>query len=73
MEDKIQNLRRKYECFKKGKEGKLVVRDEALLVLEEAKRTGNSEILEEVGDMLMELQFSLEDDKCKCHRKSPSC
>ena len=73
MEDKIQNLRRKYESFKEGKEDVLTVRDEARSILEEAKKTGNSEILEEVGDMLMELEFSIEEDKCKCHRKRPSC
>ncbi len=73
MEDKIQDLRRKYERFKKGKEDVLTVRDEARLILEMAKQTNNSEILEEVGDMLMELEFSIEEDKCKCHRKCPSC
>ena len=73
MEDRIQNLRRRYESFKKGEKDVLTVRDEARLVLEEAKRTGNSEILEEVEDMLMELEFSIEEDKCKCHQKRPSC
>lgn len=73
MEDRIQNLRKKYESFKRGKEDVLTVRDEARLILEEARSSGNSEILEEVGDMLMELEFSIEEDKCKCHRKSPSC
>lgn len=73
MDDKIQNLRRKYECFKQGKASALTVRDDARLILEEANRTNNSAILEEVGDMLMELEFSIDDDKCKCHRKHPSC
>jgi len=73
MEDKIQNLRRKYESFKNGKESALTVRDDARLILEEAHRTNDSEILEEVGDMLMELEFFIEEDKCKCHRKHPSC
>jgi len=73
MEDNVRNLRRKYESFEKGKEDALTVRDEAKLVLDEAKRTGDSEILEEVGDMLVELEFSIEDNTCKCHRKSFSC
>ncbi len=59
LEDRIQNLRRKYESFKRGKENALTVRDEARSVLEEAKGTGNITILEEVGDMLMELELSI--------------
>jgi len=73
VEDEIQNLRTKYESFKKGKESALTVRDEARLILEDAKQTNNSEVLEEVGDMLMELEFSIEEDKCKCHRKRLRC
>jgi hypothetical protein len=73
MEDKVRNLRKKHESFKQGKEDALTVRNEAKLVLDEAKRTGDSEILEEVGDMLIELEFSIEDNMCECHRKSPNC
>ena len=73
MEDKVRNLRKKYESFRKGKEDALTVRNEAKLVLDEVKRIGDSEILEEVGDMLIELEFSIEVNMCKCHRKSPNC
>lgn len=66
MEDKVRNLRKRYESFEKGNEDALTVRNEA-------KRIGDGEILEEVGDMLIELEFSMEDNMCKCHRKSPNC
>ena len=51
----------------------LAVGDEARLVLEEAKRSGNHEVLEEVEDMLVDLEFSIEENRCKCHRKCSSC
>jgi len=73
MENKIESLRRKYADFKRGEESVLAVRDEAQLVLEEARRKGNPEVLEEVEDMLIDLEFSIEENKCKCHRKGSIC
>ena len=73
MEDNVQNLRRKYESFKRGKLDVLEVRDEALLILEEARRKGDPEILEEVKDILLNLKFSIEENTCKCHGKCSSC
>lgn len=73
MEDKVRKLRKKYESFRKGKEEALTVRNEARLVLDEVKQTGDSEILEEVADMLIELEFSIDENVCKCDRKSTSC
>lgn len=49
----------------------LTVRDEAQAVLEAAKKSGNHGILEEVADILVDLEFSIEENKCKCHRKTP--
>ena len=74
MEDKIESLRRKYESFKRGEESVLTVRDEARLMLEKARKKGaRAEILEEVENMLIDLEFSIEENRCKCHRKSSIC
>ncbi len=73
MRDKIESLRRKYEDFKRGKESVLAVRDEAQLVLEEARKRGNPKIVEEIEDMVIDLEFSIEENKCKCHRKTSIC
>ncbi len=69
LEDSVGKLRRKYERFLKGKEDVLEVRDEARLILEEAKKKGDSKVMDEVGDMLLDLDFSIEENKCKCHRE----
>ena len=60
-------------AFRQGEENVLAVRDEAQVVLEAAKKSGNQEILEEVEDILIDLEFSIEENKCKCHRKTPRC
>ncbi|MFQ6080689.1 MAG: hypothetical protein ACE5OW_03355 [Candidatus Bathyarchaeia archaeon] len=73
MERKIRSLRRKYDGFKRGEEDVFAVRDEARLVLEDARRKGDPQVLEEVEDMLMDLEFSIEENRCKCHRKCSSC
>lgn len=59
--------------FIQGKEDVLAVKDEALSVLRDAKQRGNQEILREVEDMLMEFESSIEEKKCKCHRKDSIC
>lgn len=73
MEDKVQILRRKYEGFKRGEEDVLAVRDEARLVLEEVRKRGDPKILEEVEDMLLDLEFSIEENRCMCHHRFSSC
>ncbi len=73
MEDKVQKLRKSYKDFIRGKEDVLAVKDEALSVLRDAKQRGNQEILREVEDMLMKLESSVEEKKCKCNRKASVC
>ena len=73
MVDRIEGLRRKYQGFKRGEESAFALRDEAKLVLDEARTKGDPKILEEVEDMLIDLEFSIEENKCKCHRKRSSC
>jgi len=69
MEDKVESLRRKYKSFKRGKEDASAVKSKAMSALEEANRRGDQKTVEEVEDMIIDLQFSIEEDKCKCHRK----
>lgn len=73
MENKVAHLRKKYQAFKKGKESALAVRDAAQLVLEEAMKRGDSEISEEIEDMIIDLLFSINENKCNCNRKGSVC
>jgi phosphoribosyl-ATP pyrophosphohydrolase len=73
MQDAIERLQRRYAAFKKGEASVLAVKDEAQAVLEAAKKSDNQGILEEVEDILIDLEFSIEENKCKCHRKTPRC
>jgi len=43
MENRLEELRRKYKEFKKGEEDPLKVKDEVRLVLEEARKNGKPE------------------------------
>ena len=73
MENQIERLRNKYTRFKNGKESVLAVRDSAILVLGEAKKRDKPAILEEVQDMLIDLEFAIEENKCNCPRKHANC
>lgn len=70
MENRVKILRRLYEGFGRGEVDPLVVRDEAVSVLEEL---GENEGLEEIEDMLIDLEFSIEENRCKCHRICSGC
>jgi hypothetical protein len=73
MENNVEKLRKRYEGFKRGEEDASTVRNEALLVLKDAKERGNREVLETVEDMLVDLEFSIEENRCKCHQKCSHC
>ena len=73
MENQVERLRRKYARFKSGEESVLSVRDAAIVVLDEAQKRDKPAILEEVQDMLMDLEFAIEENKCNCHRKHSNC
>jgi uncharacterized protein YpiB (UPF0302 family) len=64
MEEKITNLRLKFDGFMKNKESALIVRKEAYLVLDEAHQMGRNDI----ADMLIDLESSLGENKCNCSR-----
>jgi len=71
--DRVEAIRKKYKSFKKGQEDGLAVRDQVRLALEETRKIGNDEIMEELEDMLMDLEFSIQEDKCNCHKDSSTC
>ncbi|MCK5631780.1 hypothetical protein KAH85_04415 [Candidatus Bathyarchaeota archaeon] len=64
MKNTIETIRRKYRGFKKGAEDALAVRDQVHLALEEARKEGNDGIAEELEEMLMDLEFSIQESKC---------
>ena len=70
MEDRVESIREKYKAFRKGEESVLALKDETQLLLEEAIKKGRQKIIEELEDILIDLEFSIEDNKCKCHRNS---
>ena len=64
MEYSIEELRRKYQGFKRGEEDVLAVKDKVNSALEEARKDGNDEVMEELEDMLMDLELSIQESKC---------
>jgi len=48
------------------------VKTDALLLLDKAKIKGVTEVVEEITDMLMDLELSISENKCNCH-KGDSC
>ena len=68
MEEKIANLRLKFDGFMKNEESALIVRKEAYLVLNEARKMGRNDIVDEVADMLIDLELSIGENKCNCSR-----
>jgi len=69
MENKIADLRLKFDAFMKNNENALIVRKEAYLVLDEARRIGRNDVVDEVEDMLIDLESSIgENSRCNCSR-----
>jgi hypothetical protein len=66
----MTNLKLKYENFKKGNENPYTIKTEALRVLKEATKTGDSKMVDEIEDILMYIQFSINENKCNCNRSS---
>ena len=64
----MANLKLKYENFKKGNENPFTIRTEALSVLEEAKKAGDSKTIDELEEILMDIEFSINENKCNCNR-----
>ncbi|MFC1486629.1 hypothetical protein ACFLRN_02925 [Thermoproteota archaeon] len=64
------NLKLKYENFKKGNENPYAVRTEALRVLEETRENSDKNMIDEIEDMLLDIEYSLNENKCNCNRSS---
>ena len=73
MESKVASLRREYQNFKRREADVLAVRSEAVSVLKEANRSGDQTVVDEIEDLLIDLHFSMEEDRCRCHRRCSSC
>ena len=68
MEEKIADLRLKFDGFKRNEESALIVRQEAYLVLDEARRMGRNDVVDEIEDMLIDLELSIGENRCNCSR-----
>ncbi|MBY9013457.1 MAG: hypothetical protein KGD70_13870 [Candidatus Lokiarchaeota archaeon] len=48
------------------------VKTNALILLDIAQSKGNNNVVDEITDMLMDLELSIAENKCNCH-KGDSC
>ena len=73
MNEAIDQLREDYESYKKETKSVLYVKKSALSLLDVAQNKGAVEVVEEIKDMLMELEFSIHENKCNCHKGNSCC
>lgn len=73
MNEAIEQLREDYDSYKKGTKSVLYVKKSALHLLEVAQNEGDVEVVEEIKDMLLELEFSIDENKCNCHKGNSCC
>ena len=71
MIEGIEKLREDYKAFKKGNKSVLAVRASALSLLETVENKGDVEVVEEIKDMLVDLEFSIDENQCNCHKGNP--
>ena len=73
MKKGIERLREAYESFKKGDKSALSVKSSALSLLDIATTEGNVKVVEEIKDVLLDLEFSISENKCNCHKGHSCC
>ena len=73
MKKSIEKLREEYEGFKNGEKSNLSVKTKALLLLDIAKNKRDTEVVEEITDILMDLELSIAENKCNCHKGDSCC
>ena len=73
MKECIEKLKEDFKNFRKGNTSALSVKTNALSLLEVAKSKGDAEVVDEIEDMLMDLEFFIEENKCNCHRGNSFC
>lgn len=73
MNENIRKLREDYQSFRKGEKSNLAVKTDALLLLDKAKTRGDAEVVDEITDMLMDLELSISENECNCHKGDSCC
>ena len=73
MKEAIEQLREDYESFKKGDKSVLSVKESALSLLGIAQSKGDVKVVEEIKDILLDLEFSIDENKCNCHKGNSCC
>ena len=69
----IENLREDFKDFMKGEKSDLSVKSSAISLLEGAKNNGKTDIVNEIEDMLIDIEFSIAENKCNCHKGDSCC
>jgi hypothetical protein len=69
----MTKVREEFEAFKRGEADALAVKDSVESALGAARGRGDAAVAEELEDMLMDLESSIEDTRCQCHRKTSFC
>jgi hypothetical protein len=73
MVEGIEKLREDFKSFRKGDKSALSIKQSALALLDVAKSKGDVKAVDEIKDMLMDLEFSLDENQCNCHRENSCC
>lgn len=73
MNEKLSAILEDYEKFKKGEKSAFGMIDEVQIALEEARKKGDEKALAQLKDILMDLMFSIDENKCNCSRTCSSC
>lgn len=68
MEEKLASFKERYKQFlENGSEDPMALKAEAERLLAEAKARGDQSSAEELEEILIDLTFSVEETKCRCH------
>lgn len=71
MDDRLSSFKARYERFlKDGNEDPLALKAEAERLLAEAKARGDQNLVRALEEILIDLTFSVEETKCRCHMAS---
>ena len=68
----LESLEKIIRALEKERKVIWLLKPDALLLLDKAKTKGDNKVVEEITDMLMDLEFSIAESKCNCH-KGDSC
>ncbi|MCS7115126.1 MAG: hypothetical protein RMJ15_05120 [Nitrososphaerota archaeon] len=72
--EKLETVKAKYKkLMREGVGDLLALKTEVQKLLEEAKSDGALDISEELEEILIDLSFTIEETKCKCHNTKCRC